>query len=84
MLAEGLRDLGLLRGSTDELLETEAWGKRPYFFEYWGHEASLLPVTLQPLFRWRMERARGGGAPALLDAWTEPPAPDSPPERSEP
>jgi hypothetical protein len=46
------------------LLEAEAWGRKPSLFEYWGHEASLLPVALQPLFRWRMERARRG------DTWS--------------
>jgi uncharacterized protein YcaQ len=41
-------------------LEAEAWGPRRSLFEYWGHEASLLPLESQPLFRWRMERARDG------------------------
>ena len=42
------------------LLERAAYGRDRVLFEYWGHEASLLPVELQPLFRWRMEHARRG------------------------
>jgi len=39
------------------LLERAAYRAPRELFEYWGHEASLLPVSMQPLFRWRMERA---------------------------
>ena len=43
------------------LLEKEAYGgRRRTLFEYWGHECSLLPVELQPSFRWRMEDAAAG------------------------
>jgi hypothetical protein len=40
-----------------ELLDRAAYRRPRALFEYWGHEASLLPVTLQPAMRWRMARA---------------------------
>ena len=42
------------------LLEEVAWGRKPALFEYWAHEASLLPLASQPLLRWRMQDAHDG------------------------
>lgn len=42
------------------LVDEAALGRRRLLFEYWAHEASLLPVETYPLMRWRMERAARG------------------------
>lgn len=44
------------------LLDQVVWGtdRQRKLFEYWGHEASMIPVEDYPLYRWRMEDARNG------------------------
>ena len=47
---------------TCDVLDQAAWsqGRRRTLFEYWGHEASLLPLSMYPLMCWRMQRASRG------------------------
>ena len=48
-------------GSYPRDMIDQAASRRPRaLFEYWAHEASLLPLALWPLMQWRMARARDG------------------------
>jgi uncharacterized protein YcaQ len=49
------------------LLDRAAYRAPRELFEYWGHEASLLPVTLQPALRWRMDRGHGWSGVARIN-----------------
>jgi uncharacterized protein len=50
-----------LGGYDRALLDKRSFdNKHRHFFECWAHEASLVPLELHPLMRWRMERARNG------------------------
>ena len=42
-------------------------------FEYWGHEASLIPVATHPFLRWRMERAHTDSWGGMQRIWREQP-----------
>jgi uncharacterized protein len=44
-------------GPYDQTLIDRTAFKHRELFEYWGHEAALLPVEIHPLMRWRMDRA---------------------------
>jgi uncharacterized protein len=54
--------------------DTAALDKRSFdnthrqFFECWAHEASIVPLALHPMMRWRMERSlRGDGQYKHMD-----------------
>jgi uncharacterized protein YcaQ len=49
------------------LLDRVAYRAPRELFEYWGHEASLLPVTLHPMLRWRMAGGHEWGGVARIN-----------------
>jgi uncharacterized protein len=67
-----------LGGYEMSLLDEAAWShstRRPRLLvEYWGHVASLLPVTDWPLFRWRMRGVEARPWRLLRDAEERHPA----------
>jgi uncharacterized protein len=61
-------------GPYDRGLLHRAAEKRPRtLFEYWGHEASLVRVDLQPALRFRMASAADAAWGSMRRLWTEKP-----------
>ena len=62
-------------GRNDPKLLVELAGPGGSLFEYWGRAASLLPVSSQPLFRWRMAQSTMHGDTtkriARMRAWRD-------------
>jgi uncharacterized protein YcaQ len=48
------------------LLDRAAYRAPRELFEYWGHEASLLPLALHPVLRWRMATGHPWGLPSRV------------------
>ena len=51
--------LGGAHQHLEELLQQQTY-KKHVLAEYWGHEASFLPTSQWPLYKWRMKRAADG------------------------
>jgi uncharacterized protein len=49
-----------------ELLDALTYRRPRELFEFWGHEASLLPLRLHPYLRWRMADGHAWGGVARL------------------
>lgn len=43
-----------------QVLERLSYRRPRKLVEYWGHEASIIPIEHYPLLRWRMQRAKEG------------------------
>jgi uncharacterized protein YcaQ len=51
-----------------DLLDRMTYERPRELFEYWAHEASLVPVSLHPALRWRMARPHPwGGVRRLME-----------------